>query len=95
MGGMSTLANLQILDWKRKTSKETSVQIWEFLDKNFRYRKGFIGLKRCAKNKKEIEVNFVTGGLLYAVIEEFPETKTNVLIPTREIIKSWVESKMK
>jgi DNA gyrase inhibitor GyrI len=95
MGGMSVLAQLQILDWKRKTSKETSVQIWDFLEKNFRYRDGFVGVKRFVKNKKEVEVNFVTGGLLYAVIEEFPETKTNVLIPTQAIIKKWVESKMK
>lgn len=98
MGGMETLAKLQILEWQNKSAKETSVEIWKFLDKNFSARKdkknGAIMVHATSKDKN-LQTNFVVGGLLYVVTEQFPQVKTNILIPTQSIIKEWGKSKTK
>jgi len=77
-------------------AKETSVEIWKFLDKNFKARKDKKSehtMVHVVSKDKDLQTNFVAGGLLYVIAEKFPEVKTNVLIPTKSIIKAWCKSK--
>jgi len=90
MGGMSILAKLKILDHKRSCINDINSEIIKFLDENFSYKKGMVLVK--SKNK-ELEFNFVAGGLVYALREQFPVIKHNELILVREIIKDWCKKK--
>lgn len=96
MGGLTTLARLDILERQNKSAKETSVEIWKFLDQNFQAKKDkdsgqdFVWV---ISNNEVLKNSFVMGGLLYVITEEFPTVKTNVLIPTQFIIREWVKSK--
>jgi hypothetical protein len=78
-------------------AKETSVEIWKFLDENFKARKDKKSnqtMVHAISKDKDLQFNFVAGGLLYVITEKFPEVKTNILIPTQSIIKAWCKSKI-
>ena len=96
MGGMSTLARLEILEMQNKSAKETSVEIWKFLDKNFKASKDkTTGQIMVYTPNEDLQFDFVAGGLLYVITQQFPQVKTNVLIPTQSIIREWCKSKTK
>ena len=76
-------------------SKETSIKIWKFLDKNFRISKGMIGVRLCVKNRQELETNLCLGGLPFAIIKKFPEVKANVLINIFTLSRAWVKQQLK